>query len=428
MKSEKEKPQILGQPSACHRAGWVVVRPDLVLANAFVRVEGGIIREIGRCKVSELPGSEFSSTEYFGAKPSDAGGEPTTQAPLPISNYPLIDHGPGVLLPGLVNAHVHLELTALQGRLDHSQGFEPWVRDLLVQREKLGNKALETGARQGISQLMESGTLFAGEISTLGLTYDPMKESGLGGVWFREMLGGLDYIPDCIRKNQKSGSSVYASLAGHAPHTTSPELLWKLKQKTRTAGLPFSLHLAESPAEGLFIRTAKGPWASFLKERGIQISGWPLPARSPVAYARQLNLLDSTTLAVHLLDTDREDLKILAQTETCPVLCPRSNLILHGLLPDLPQMLALGLYPALGTDSLASNDSLSLFDEMAVLADRFPGIHPREILAMATVNGARVLGLEKMCGTLEKGKSGAMIYLPLTADNEQQLLEKIITR
>ena len=390
--------KILRDKSACHRAGRVMVRPDLILADAFVRVEDGIIREIGRGR--------------------------------PIDSF--IDHGPGVLMPGLVNAHVHLELTALKGCLDISSGFEPWVRDLLARRDELGEQALEKGGRQGISEMLSTGTLFAGEVSTLGLTLGAMEESGLGGVWFREMLGGLESFPAplCLKNCPalENCPHLLSSFAGHAPHTTSPELLCFLKKRTGAARLPFSLHLAESPAEGEFIRTGRGSWASFLRERGIQITDWPLPARSPVEYLHGLGLLDGNTLGVHLLDCDGDDLEILARTGTCPVLCPRSNKILHGLLPDLPRMLDMGLLPALGTDSAASNDSLNLFEEMAALAGFFPNVHPREILAMATLNGATALGLETVCGTLEKGKSGAMLYLSLTADNDDHLFEKIITQ
>ena len=239
---------------------------------------------------------------------------------------------------------------------------------------------------------------------------------------------------------------LHRSVAGHAPHTTSPDLIRYLKQQTRQHHLPFSIHVAESTDETEFITTHQGSWAAFLTERGIDTSDWSLPSRSPVQHLHDLGILDGETLAVHLIDLDDGDLDIIAKTGAVPVICPRSNMNLHGRLPDLPRLLRrldgtgagesrkLGL-PALGTDSLASTKSLNLFDEMAFIANRFPEIRPSQILTMATLNGARALGFDGLTGTLDVGKRGSFIYLPLTRHHDfalssikhQELILDIVT-
>ena len=128
-------------------------------------------------------------------------------------------------------------------------------------------------------------------------------------------------------------------------------------------------------------------------------------------------MLDSLTLPVHLINVDDKDIEIIAKTKAKPIFCPRSNFNLHKKLPDIPRFLKHGIKPALGTDSLASTDSINMFDEMLYLANQFPQIAPSDILAMATINGADALGFGEMVGTLEKGKKADFIYIPEVSGN-----------
>ncbi|MCP4117283.1 MAG: amidohydrolase family protein [Desulfobacteraceae bacterium] len=383
--------QSTGDP-AVHRAGRVLVSPWRIIENGYVRVENNRVVEVGRC----------------------------ASGPHGIDHC--IDHGPGVLMPGLVNAHLHLELTALKGAVPFDKGFQAWVAELLVKREALGEGALKDAAGTGIDHLMASGTLGIGEISTLGITRDIAETSGLSGVWFQEMLGStpgpFDFACD-------ASGELSCSLAGHAPHTSSPDLLTRLKKRATAKQLPFSIHVAESSDESRFLETGRGDWADFLTLRGIDFSSWPLPAVSPVDYLDRLGILDPLTVAVHLLRVDDRDLEILKRKGVKTVVCPRSNLNLHNRLPDIQRLLDRGLTPGLGTDSLASNDSLSMADEMAFVARNYPGISPKEILAMATVHGAAALGLAKRMGTLLPGRAGAFLYLPVEASTTETLLETI---
>jgi aminodeoxyfutalosine deaminase len=383
-----------------HRAGWVVVDSRTILRDGYLLAVNGVIREARQGRIRES-----------GA---------------------IIDHGPGALMPAFVNAHTHLELSGLQGSVPAEGGFRSWVRELIRVREETGPAALAEGAKAGIASLKRAGCGIVGEISSLGLTRELLAEAGFAGVWFREYLGSA--FPADVpgghpeqggnTDGSPAGDPLIESLAGHGPHTTAPEVLVELKRRTRRDGLVFGLHLAESDDESEFLTTGKGPWADFLCERGIDFRAWRLPADSPVDYAEGLGLLDGRTLAVHLIQSGKKDFETLRRRGTKICLCPRSNAVLHGRLPDLDGMLKAGLNPCLGTDSLAAVDSLSPLDEMAFTAHAYPDIHPGTILMMATLNGAEALGFADRFGSLNPGKSALFAYAAITATSSQSLLEQ----
>jgi len=361
-----------------HRAGWVLIDPWTVYPDGWVQIEAGKIAQAG-----------------YGALPKDHGQ--------------IVDHGPGVLMPPLVNAHTHLELCALKGRTTIARGFIGWIESIISLRQDLDEQTQVLAAVQGIAEMMDSGTRVIGEIATQGLSRQIFLNSPLCGIWFKEYLGlSLENEPVCERISPGRAMSV----AGHAPHTTAAEVLVRLKQAARDCGLPFSLHLAESEDELLFLTSGKGAWADFLCRRGIDGSVWKTPGKHPVSYVDDLGILDETTLAVHLVFAQKKEIKLLAEKKVKVL---------------ISAMMKAGIQPCLGTDSLASVASLSMFDEMAFAARRYPGIKAADILAMATVNGAAALGLDERFGRLAPGFDGRMIYVPVKASRPEDLLDAIVT-
>ena len=371
-----------------HHAGWIIVHKDRVIQNGYVVSENGIIRSVQQ----EKPGGN------------------------------IIDHGPGVLMPALVNTHLHLELSALHRCVNAENGFRLWVADLLAKREALGTDALIRGAEKSIRDLENSGHFLLGDISTLGITHDLIQDSDLGGVSFFEYLGNFAETVAVL-----TGHDCSRSLAGHAPHTTAPDFLKSMKAGASAQSLPFSIHAAESEDEMEFIRTGRGAWAEFLLSRGIDFSGWEIRGKTPLEHLANAGLLDAATIVVHALRATASDLDLLKASCARVCLCPRSNLTLHGLLPDIAAMMRAGLKPALGTDSLASCDSLDILDEMRFVKSRFPDIPSDQIFEMGTVNGAKALNADHMAGTLEEGKKLRMVYLPLPAEHPDQLFDKMVT-
>jgi cytosine/adenosine deaminase-related metal-dependent hydrolase len=185
--------------------------------------------------------------------------------------------------------------------------------------------------------------------------------------------------------------------------------------------------VAESSEEKEFVTSAGGKWADLLRNQGISFKDWGLPAPSPVRHLERLGVLDERTLAVHLVQAERNDLEILKQKGVRVCLCPRSNRNLLAELPDVRTMLDMGMRPALGTDSLASVSSLDLFAEMALLAREVPGVPPRAIIAMGTVNGARALHMEKEWGTLDPGRHAAILFIPVHASSVDSLLDMLVS-
>jgi len=384
-----------GYINGLHRAGWVVQDPWNVIANGCVRVAAGQIQAVG----------------------------PYAQMTAAIERVPVIDHGPGVLMPALINAHTHLELSGFKGQVDCSRGFGPWVRALLELRETHTPAELTAAAESGLREMTATGTGTLYEISSLGLTAATVARSGLSGFWALEVLGNASNEPDTTLSDWPG--AIQPTLAGHAPHTTAPALLAYLKQAVEAYKRPFSIHVAESAAEVEFIVRGRGAWAEFLTERGIDYSNWNLPARSPIAYLDTLGLLNERTLAVHVLQVDTDDLDILQQRQTPVCVCPRSNLALHGRLPDIPDMLARNILVGLGTDSLASTPSLNLFDEMAFVAIHYPALDPAQILAMATATGAAALG-QPAEGRIVPGAAARLIYVPVSCATSKQLIETLV--
>lgn len=375
-----------------HRAKWVMADPSALLTDGYVRVDRGIITAVGQ----------------------GGGGD---------GHCRVLHHEPGVLMPALVNAHIHLDLCGLNGKTRLDAGFIPWVLSVIAAKEAMPLESLESAARQGAVDMMLGGCLAAGDIASTGFGARMFADLPFSGVCFQEYLGaGPTDVGDC----RKLGRARALSLAGHGPHTTAPELLSRLKSRTLRRGLPFTLHLAESHAEDLFLRTGRGEWADFLSIRGINTSGWGLRGDSPVRHAFRLGLLDAHTLAVHLVFASPDDLDLLAGTGAYACLCPRSNRRLHHRLPDLPAMLRAGLRLCLGTDSLASVPSLSMLDELAYFINSFPGVSPRDALAMATINGAAALGLDAWLGTLEPGKRADMMLVPVSGADAGQVLENLV--
>jgi aminodeoxyfutalosine deaminase len=329
------------------------------------------------------------------------------------------DLGHGVLLPGLVNAHCHLELSHLAGRLDHADGFVPWVEALVAARGATRPEAVETAAAEATRALVASGTVAVGDVSN-SLGHLPMlARSGLAAaIVFYELLSWDPSKAEAVLQFAEARArevaedlpdQVQIRLAAHAPHSVSAPLLRALAR----GGGPASIHLAESRAESAFLVDGNGEWAGFLERRGLGSVAFMPPRRSPVAYLDGLGALHPRLVAAHCVQVDAADLRTLAARGVTVAVCPRSNRRLGVGLAPVSAMLAAGVAVAIGTDSLASAASLDLMEDVALLHREFPDIEPAALIRMATLTGARALGLSDL-GTIEPGKRAALGYAPAT--------------
>lgn len=364
-----------------HRAGWVMITPELWIENGFVEVADGRIVDVG------VSGPGMAAR----------------------------DHGPGVIMAALFNAHAHLSLCALAGLATPATDFVGWVRKLIETRANLSDEALTDAAFRGAEEAKASGTGFIAEVGPVQPGSEAMRHAGLEGLLFVEMLGSPAELPLLPEEDE----GVAYAWAGHALHTTAPEALRAMKDVIDREAKPFSMHLAESHAETEFLAAGSGQWAALLQSRGIDFSQWDLRNESPVERAERLGLLGPGTLAVHVLEISPQDADILARTATQVCVCPRSNRTLHGRMPNLSCFLDRGMKPLLGTDSLASNSTLSLFDEMAFVAENYSDVRPECILSMASTNGAEALGRPDL-GSIRPGNQARLVYVDLTANSPQK--------
>jgi cytosine/adenosine deaminase-related metal-dependent hydrolase len=317
-----------------------------------------------------------------------------------------------VLLPGLVNAHCHLELSHLRGAVPLGEGFVPWVEGLVTARARSGDEEATMATASALASLEERGTAAVGDVSNRLLHLDLLAASRLRAVVFLEILA---WDPARAEETERwldeqlslAGDEVRVQvrLAAHALHSVSPTLLRRLVAR----GGFGALHLAESPEESRFLSSGDGPWAEFLARRGLGDVPFRPPGTSPVQYADALGLLHPGLVAVHGVQLDAADRETLARRGASVVLCPRSNRNLGVGQADVPSLLRAGVPLCLGTDSLASVDTLDVLDDAVLLSRQFPDLDPAVILRMATVGGAAALGLDDL-GTLAPGKAAALAF------------------
>ena len=339
---------------------------------------------------------------------------------------PWRDLGEVVIFPAFVNAHTHLELSALKWRLTPSSSFVSWVKNLLRIRNCLKPEEFVKAAREALQNMWREGIGLLGDHGNTGLSASLLRESPFLAVFFREVIDfqGKGSLKDYL-KDHLNDPKITFSLAPHAPYTVSPLLLQAIKAWTRKYRLPFSLHVAESPEEVEFLLTGKGPIRELLETRGQWSSSFVPPGKRPVFYLDHLGVLDKDTICVHLSQAGPEELECLARKGARPCICLRSNTFLGVGVPNVPLMLKLGLKPCLGTDSLASNDKLSILAEMATVYRFFPEIAPETILKMATLWGAEALK-QKNSGHIAPGARADLLFFPVPEEIKAQELEAFL--
>jgi aminodeoxyfutalosine deaminase len=343
-----------------------------------------------------------------------------TAAELQTATGAKVTDLPGcVIIPGLVNAHTHLELThfpawKVRKDLDYlPKTYVEWIRQVVKIRRALAPGEVELSVKEGLRLCIESGTTSVGEILS-DFTLAPLYQaSPLSGRIFFEALGHDPLLCDDLMEKLEGAlraleGRLLPGISPHTPHTVSKHLFRAIQELATRLDLPKAVHLSESLEEVAFMFDCSGPIA----EQIFPMARWeaylpgPLRATS-TSYLDGLGVLDSGTLAVHAVHVTPADAALLKKRGVGVVLCPRSNDRLNVGRAPHHLLKSLGIPLSLGTDSLASNDSLSLWDEMRYLQETVPeAFSAEELLAMATLGGARALGIQGQAGSLEVGKRG----------------------
>ena len=338
------------------------------------------------------------------------------------------DLGDSVLLPGIVNAHTHLELTSMRGFLE-DLCFNDWIDKLRSSRkEALTDEMLLDSARFGIVEGLHAGITTYADTCSTGLVMQAMLEMGVRGIMYQETFGSapeqcdqsMEVLRAAIdRLSPMQTDLVRLGVSPHAPYTICDSLYSASADLARELGLPMGLHIAESASEQEVVCNASGPFAEEWRLRGLSV----VPrARSPVALLEATGCLSSSTLLIHCVQLDGEDIDTIASHGCSVAHCPASNAKFgHGISP-VAELIARGVTVGLGSDSVASNNRMDILEEarLAVLFQRAVNRSERAFsaqhaLEMATIGGARALGIGEKVGSLEVGKDADLSAFSLSA-------------
>lgn len=333
---------------------------------------------------------------------------------------------PGLIVPGFINCHCHLELSHLKGLIPEDQGLVNFVLSVMGQRyqpEKIRKEAI----RKTEDEMFKDGIVAVGDICNTIDTGELKSFKHLAYYNFIELLG---WAPEQASARYEEGKKLaiqfkqmglegsHMSLNPHAPYSVSGEL-WKLMRpgfKTKTV----TIHNQESAAENEFFMSGKGDLTRLYSQMKMNTSHFKTPAtRSLVYYLSELK--DAThIMLVHNTFTNEEDLVVTwsLKEKLFFCLCPNANMYIEGRLPDIPLLRKYKATMVFGTDSLASNHQLSILEEMKTVKKHFPSVPSAELLLWATSNGAKVLSFESDLGDFIKGKKPGIVLIENIRDGE----------
>jgi cytosine/adenosine deaminase-related metal-dependent hydrolase len=359
----------------------------------------------------------------------------------PVADYgrtDVQDFGDAILMPGLVNVHTHLDYTLMRGLLEDIPFF-PWIRELNARKAVLTQEDWIASATWGAAEAVAGGVTTLGDCTDSGAALVGAKRLGLGGIVFQEVFGidlrqsVAEILAELAVKLEAHrigafGTRLTVGISPHAPYTVRPELMRALGEYAATAELPLCIHAAESTAEATLFQSGMGPIAEMFQRRQI---AWLPPKQSVVAYLEAQGVLSPRTLLVHGVQVSAGDRARMRRTGAAWAHCPKSNAKLgNGVAPleilsDLPfpetaSTGNFGVRVGLGSDSVASNNTMDLFEEMrfAVLMQRgarrrIEALSAGTAVAMATLGGADALGLAAEVGSLEIGKRADLCVVGL---------------
>ncbi len=301
-----------------------------------------------------------------------------------------------VVIPGLVNAHVHLDLTRLADTPLPRGPFVPWVSALMRERAGWSDSNLSGSIRLGIQSTLAAGVTAVGDIDGSGEVGRAQDQHGPRGIAFRERVGfrpeSANSVLSELEEGAWSSEHLRFGISPHAPYSCSAELYRGVDQIARRLDCRWATHIAETHEELEFLRSGTGPLRDLLESLDKLPGAWRPPGASPIEYLEGLGVLRSECLLVHANYLSDDDIGRIAAAGASVVYCPRSHAFFQHDAHPWPRLRAAGVPVALGTDSLGSNDSLSVLDEMRFLVADVGGCSPELAFELATIGGAAAMG------------------------------------
>ncbi len=346
---------------------------------------------------------------------------------------PVEDLGEAAILPGLINVHSHLELTVFRGCLEEPH-FQSWIAELVrLKAGVLSADDLIASAKLGCIEAIKAGITTIADTSDSDAALAALIESGQRGVIFQECFGTMPDQADeslgelkrkldahaerLLKAGSDAQSRIRMGISPHAPYSVSAKLFERTARLALDQKLDVAIHTAESEAEESLLRNGSGAFGDSLRRRDIEFNP---PGCSTIKYFFRLGVLETAPLLIHCVKVDAEDIELMARRNARVAHCPKSNAKFgHGIAP-LIEMQKAGIRIALGTDSVASNNTCDLIEEA-----RFCSLIHRatrkdaafceaqEMLRLMTIYGARVLRMENEIGSIEVGKHADLVSIDL---------------
>jgi len=375
-------------------APWTLAGPEDCVADGGVLVEGGRIRRLLRSRAAVR-------------RAARAAGVVAAE----------LD---GSLTPGLIDAHAHLELSHLAGRVSPAGGFRAWI-DGLLRARGAPRARVQGGAQSAADALLASGTTAVGDVDSSGAGEGVLARHALRARVYREVLDAADparTAAACARVARRLPRRALRleGLSAHAPFTVSPALFARIADLARRRDVPVAIHWSETEAELDWLQHGAGELAGL-------VASWP--ARSGLDLIEAAGLLGPSTSLVHGNHPQRGEIARLARAGATLVHCPGSHRFFDRAPFPIGRYLSAGVPLALGTDSLASNETLDMRREMALLRAEHPSLDPARVWAMATEGGARAIGLAERVGRLAPGRLADLALFRTTARGRAALLDEL---
>ena len=381
----------------------MILRAKYVMPNSHTVIENGAVA---------IQGSQIV----------DVGLYPTVRS---SGTSPTHDLGEAVLIPGLVNAHTHLDLTGSADSIQRTPKFTDWIFQIVGKRNP---STVEPSVREGVQQSLAGGATTVGDIDGTGASAQILQDTPIRKVVFFEVLGfsgeraamGLTRLATYLGTSLAPDSLLTPALSPHAPYSTSADIY----RQCVASGLSVCTHIAETKEELEFLSNGTGAFLDYLEAFGISTAGWRAPQLTPVQYMETLGVLQKDSVLVHCNYLTDVDITLMADSGASVVFCPRSHHYFYHTDHPILRLLDKRINVAIGTDSLASNWSLSLLDELKFLARTQPCIRPETLFDMVTCNGVKALGLAQV-GRLEKDWQADSIAVKIPNDG-RPAIEQIL--
>ena len=347
---------------------------------------------------------------------------------------PNADGARRLMLPGLVNAHVHLDLTWPPEDRKLSIPFTDWLFSVRDERIARGPEGLAKAAAGGVARLKADGTTLVVDYDSCDVSGPALADSGLKRVLLKEVIAFRPddapsvpaltaYLRGATSPLEKRG------LAPHAPYTVHPEVLARLVEVAGRVGAPWSMHVGEQRFEEEFLRAKRGEYARFFKRAKVDIEAFPTRSEGAIVSLDHAGFLNDRPLLVHVnyLGGDpRGNAQRLAAAKASVVFCPRSHRFFGHTRHPLKTLLDAGVEVALGTDGMLSNGRLSILHEMKEVRRAFRDLPAERIVRMGTIAGHRALGRIFGNGKLVEGNAADVALFEI-AEEPSDPLEALLS-